>query len=117
MVVEIAMSSFQAFLKWLALAAITLLSQNTAFTLYKVANPQTMGFMGDESPYGFETMLVALITLIFWGLNSIPAGYWKKRKGSLIAVKVLITTFMIQAAFTSALLLSPLYYYRWFVAN
>ena len=76
-----------------------------------------MGFMGDETPYGFEKMLVALITLIFWGLNSIPASYWKKRKGYLIAIKVLITTFTLQTIFTSALLLGPLYYYRWFVAT
>lgn len=114
MVVEIAMSSFKAFLKWLTLAATTLVSQNVAFTLYTIANPQTMGFMGDETPYNFERLIVAIFLLGFLVLNFIPIAAWQRNKQHKTVLKILATTFIVQTMVTSAVLLGPLYYYRWF---
>lgn len=111
------MSTFSVFLKWLALAATTVVSQNVAFTLYTIANPQTMGFMGDETPYGFEKMIVAVILLGFLALNFIQTGIWQRKREQNVALKVLLYTFIIQTMVTSAVLIGPLYYYRWFVTN
>lgn len=111
------MNTFYVLLKWLALAAITLASQNVAFTLYTIANPQTMGFMGDETPYNFERLIVAIFFLGFLAFNSIPIAAWQRNKQHRTVIKILITTFIVQTMVTSAVLLGPLYYYRWFVAN
>ena len=111
------MSTFYVFLRWLTLSIASIVSIKIVFKIYTIANPQTLGFMGDETPYGFEGMFLFLLLLIYLGLNFIPTTIWQRKREQNAALKVLLYTFIIQSMVTSALLLGPLFYYRWFVAN
>jgi len=76
-------------LGWLVLSGISLLAQLLAFFTYTRINPQEMGFMGDETRYGFESVWVFVILLTTILVNLAATVYFALAKQRFISRKTM----------------------------
>jgi putative flippase GtrA len=71
--------------QWILLSVLTWIGLSIAFEIYAWKNPRTYGFMGDETPYGFERMFSGLLFLIFLLANAVVVSFHCRKSQTLKA--------------------------------
>ena len=66
-------------ISWIALSVASVLSIQLSFLIYTRINPKIYGFMGDETPYGFEMMGLGILMVFYVFVDLGIASIWQNR--------------------------------------